>query len=134
MKKTLLLLIILISTGCNIKPLKCTSSQNNTAINTDKTYKIYSKKGKIEKVKYKETYEVLDEKLNKNFNAMVNFMKSNYEKKNIPYEYTNKDNKYIFEATYSIKTISEEVFNEEFGTDTLEEYKEKLINLGYKCK
>ena len=134
MKKLFLALILgIMLTGCD-KAMKCTYSVKNDTMNIKKTYKVYSDNNSVTKVKGNISYEILDDNLNKNFDTMVVIMKSDFEDKNIPFEYKNKGNKYIFDVTYNVDSMSDDVFNELIVSKNLSEYKEKLINDGFKCK
>ena len=134
MKKIFLVFVIgLMLTGCN-KALKCTSESSSKTMNIKRVYKIYSNNNDISKVNTSVTYELLDDKLNENFELSVIALKSDYESKNLEYNYTNKGKKHTFDVIYNIDSLSDKVFNEVFGTKNLTEYKQKLVDQGYKCK
>lgn len=134
MKRAFLILFLMfVLTGCD-KAMKCTYSVENSTMNIKKTYKVYSDNDVVTKINGIISYEILDENLNKNFDTMAVAIKSDYEQKGIPFEYKNKGNKYTFDITYDVESLSDEVFNELIVSKNLSEYKDKLINDGFKCK
>ena len=134
MKKLMFCLLMLVClTGCD-KSLKCTSVVENDAMKIKKVYRVYSEGDVISKVKGNITYEVVDENLNNNFDSMAILLKSEYEEKQIPFEYNTEGNKYIFDVTYDVESLSDDNFKSFIGSKNLSEYKQKLIKEGFNCK
>ena len=134
MKKILFCLILLFSlTGCD-KTLKCVSTVDNASFKVKKTYKVYSNKDIISKVQENIIYEVSDRYSSSDFDSMVVLLKTEYQLKEIPFEYSNSGRKHVFDVTYYVDSLSEDTFNEYIGFKDLSMYKQKLIDDGFKCK
>lgn len=127
------LTLCLILTGCT-NTLKCTSDVDTGTMNIKQMYKVYSDNDSITKIINTIDYEIIDENLKQNFDSLINFTKSDYELKNIEYDYSNKGNRYSIEAIYDIDSMSDEVFSELVGTKSLKKYRSKLEEQGLVCK
>lgn len=120
-------------TGCR-NTLKCTSDVDTGTMNIKQTYKVYSDKDSITKIINTIDYKIIDENLKQNFDSLINFTKSDYELKNIDYDYSNNGDSYSIEAIYDVNSMSDEAFNELVGTRSLKAYRIKLEEQGLVCK
>lgn len=134
MKKIVFIIIsCFILTGCN-KTMKCSLDTNNEIFKIKHSYKISYKDNNILKVSDDVSYIIKDKSLIENFSALLDISKNNFNNYGIKYEYKEDKNKLSLVSYYELSKLNDDVINEFVGTRSLNEYKKKLTDLGYKCR
>lgn len=119
MKKTLIILSVLLLTGCG-NTIKCKTDKGTIT----ETYKIKYKKDTITNVTTTKTYKFDTKEEANNYEGIMRHTVLSNKNENIEITYKKKKKKYILTQKYNVENITDEELNQ-YG---LSKNKQELIN------
>lgn len=133
MRKIILLITLLLITGCS-KNVICKSSGSNEDISITQEYKINYEDNNVTNISSKKTYKFEDEQQFENFENLMNYTVSMLKQDNVDASYKKKNKKYILTEKYSVQELDDEKIITLGLSKNLDELKQKMQENGLECK